>query len=121
LFFRLSQKNKFTFGVWSFFSGGFGSGFQIVKFSNLVLSFQFSFLPLVKVLVNFGLQLFGESLGQVTLAQVLFSGKIHFWQSQVSKIGFSSLVKSFSKFGSGWFVKIRFAGKVGFQSASVFV
>jgi hypothetical protein len=109
-----------------FLGGDFGSGFgtapcgQIVKFSNLVLSFQFSFLPLVKVLVNFGLRLFGESFGQVKLAQILFSGKIHFWQSQVSKIGFVSSVKSFGKFGSGWFVKIRFAGKVGFCFADVF-
>jgi hypothetical protein len=54
----------------------FVSGFQIVEFSNLVLSFQFSFLPLVKVLVNCRLQLFGESFGQVTLAQVLFFGYI---------------------------------------------
>jgi len=36
-----------------FFSGGFG--FQIVGLSSFVSSFQFSFLPLVKALVNFGL------------------------------------------------------------------
>jgi hypothetical protein len=47
-----------------FFSGGFGSsfsfvhfgsGFQFIGFLNLGLSFQFSFSPLVKVLVNLGL------------------------------------------------------------------
>jgi len=56
----------------------FVSGFQIVGFSILVLPFQFSFLPLVKVLVNYRLCLFGVSFGQVTLAQVLFFGNIHF-------------------------------------------
>jgi hypothetical protein len=46
-----------------------------------------------------------------------FSGKVQFWQSQVSEIGAFSLVKSFGKFGSGWFVKIYFSGKVFFQQA----
>jgi len=65
-------------------------------------------------------------LGQVTLAQVLFSGKVQFWQSQVSKIGAFSLVRNFGKFGSGWFGEIHFSGKViffnkqGFCFASVF-
>jgi len=61
---RLSQKENSFLWVGHFFSGGFSrlfflvhfvSGFQIVGFSNLVLSFQFSFLPLVKVLVNYRL------------------------------------------------------------------
>ncbi len=64
----------------------FGSGFQIVEFSNLVLSFQFSFLPLVKVLVNLGLWLFGESVGQVSLAQVLFFGFVRGWFCRFSKL-----------------------------------
>ncbi len=39
------------FGRFSFFVHA-GSGFQIIALVNFVRSFQFSFLPLVKVLVN---------------------------------------------------------------------
>ena len=89
--FVLSQNSEkqIRLCVWSnLFSGGicrffflihFGSGFQIVGFSNLVLSFQFSFLLLVKVLVNFRFWLIGFSFGQVTLAQILFFKFIRGW------------------------------------------
>ena len=71
-----------------FFSSGFGrllflihivSGFQIVGLVSFSRSFQFSFLPLVKVLVNLGLRLFGIFLSQVILAKVLFFGFVRGW------------------------------------------
>jgi hypothetical protein len=43
-------------------------------------------LALVKVLVNFGLRLFGESFGQVTLAQVLFFGFVRGWLCRLSTL-----------------------------------
>ena len=61
---QVLQKLKFIELAKIFFSGGFGrffffvhfgSDFQFIGFPNLVLSFQFSFLPLVKVLANSGL------------------------------------------------------------------
>jgi len=50
-----------------------------------------------------------------------FGRSSFFWQSQIFKIGLISLVKSFGKFGSGSFVKIRFVGKIGFSASKVFV
>jgi len=49
-----------------FFFVHFGSGFQFIGFPNSILSFQFSFLLLVKVLVNCRFWLIGFSFSQVT-------------------------------------------------------
>jgi len=125
--FSLSQKTNSLFGFGQIFlavafvSFSFRFWFSNCRVFKFYLVFSISVLPLVKVWVNFGLWLFGESLGQVTLAQVLFSGKVQFWQSQVSKIGAFSLVRNFGKFGSGWFVKIHFASKVVFSTSKVLV
>ncbi len=48
------SNSKFILWVGQFLFSG-GSGFQIVGLVSFTLAFQFSFLALVKVLVNFGL------------------------------------------------------------------
>jgi hypothetical protein len=69
-----------------FFFVHFRSGFQFIGFPNLGLSLQFSFLPLVKVLVNCGLCLFSVSFGQVTFAKILFFGCVRGCFCRFSKL-----------------------------------
>ena len=118
-----------------FFSSGFG--FQTIELVSFSRSFQFSFLPLVKVLVNCGFRLFGESFGQATLAQVLFFSDIHFWRRRLSKLasflrsvvlvnrGFHLVSMSLNQFRFGWskfyFWLFGILANCGFHSVSEYL
>jgi len=70
-----------------FFLVHFVSCFQIGSLVGFARSFQFSFLPLVKVRVDFRFRLFGESFGQVSLAQVFSSAMFTFGYVRFLKLG----------------------------------
>ncbi len=74
----------------------FGSGFQIFGFVSFSRSFQFSFLPLVKVLVNYRFRLFGESFRQVSF------NRLHFFGAGFGKLLFQFVSESLNQFRFGW-------------------
>jgi len=55
------------------------------------------------------------------LAQVLFSGKVQFWQSQVSQIGSFSFVKVLASLAQAGLAKSTFLAKLFFSTSKVFV
>jgi len=67
------------------------------------------------------LYLFGESFGQVTLAQALFSGEVYFGQSQGFKIGLVSLVKSWGNLAQVRLQRFVLLAESVSQSAVFFV
>jgi len=98
-----------------FFSGGsfpsfcflkIGSSFCFKKFwVKFAQASKIGFNVLVKVLAS----------KQFHLAKSVFHGLRFVRSSQVSEIGFKIFSKSFGKFGSGFFVRFIFSGKVGFS------
>ena len=111
-------------GFGHFFSNGicrffvlvhFVSGFQIFRFINFARSFQFSFCRWSKFWLIVACDYSAYFLVKSLWRRFFFSGNVQFWQSQVSKIGFISLVKGFGKFCSGWLVKFHSLAKVFFN------
>jgi hypothetical protein len=66
-----------------------------------------------------GFKVFSLGFGKqkVSFGKVRFSWLAFFLQSQVSEIGFKIFSKSFDKFGSSFFAKFIFSGKVNFSQS----
>ena len=96
------------------FSGGNFQNFIGFKIKSRFLFKKFR-VKLAQV-SKIGFMVFGQVLvsKQFHFAKSVLSGLRFFWQSQVSKIGFKVFIKSFGKFGSGFFAKFIFSGKVIF-------
>ena len=75
-----------------------------VKFAQVS---KIGFKVLVKVLVS----------RRFHFAQFVFYGLPSLWSSQVSEIVYIFFSKSFGKFGSGFFARFIFSGKVGFSQS----
>ncbi len=98
-----------------FFSGGsfpsfcfskIGSGLCFKKFRvKSAQASEIGFNVLVKVLAS----------KRFHFAKSVFHGLRFVWQNQVSEIGYNFFNKSFGMFGSGFFVRFIFSGKVGFS------
>ena len=93
----------------SFIGFKIGSWFLFKKFCvKFAQVSKIGFKVLVKVLES----------RQFHFAQFVFYGLPSLWLSQVSEIGFKIFSKSFGKFGSGFFAKLIFSGKVIFSKVS---
>ena len=93
----------------SFIGFKIGSWFLFKKFCvKFAQVSKIGFKVLVKVLES----------RQFHFAQFVFYGLPSLWLSQVSEIGFKIFSKSFGKFGSGFFARFIFSGKVIFSKVS---
>jgi len=75
--------------------------------------FHFTFSQVSKIGFKVLVKVFASK--QFHFAKSIFHRLRFVWQNQVSEIGYIFFNKSFGKFGSGFFVRFIFSGKVGFS------
>ena len=81
-------------------------------------SFASNWLRLLKLVSWFSVKV--SVSRRFHLAKFVFHGWHFIWSSQVSEIGFKIFSKSFGKFGSGFFARFIFSGKVNFSQSQFF-